>query len=77
LPHRLDRPGETRAAKNATSTIPIAFTIGADPVTEGLIANLARPGGNLTGISILTAGLTPKRLRLGPVHLHAQRVQPV
>ena len=57
-------PPAARAAKNATSTIPIAFTIGADPVAEGLIANLARPGGNLTGVSILAVGLTPKRLEL-------------
>jgi putative ABC transport system substrate-binding protein len=51
------------AAKNATSTIPIVFISG-DPIGQGLIAGLARPGGNLTGVSILTFGLRPKRLEL-------------
>jgi putative ABC transport system substrate-binding protein len=52
-----------RAAKNATSTIPILFVSG-DPIAAGLVAGLARPGGNLTGYSIITAELTPKRLEL-------------
>jgi putative ABC transport system substrate-binding protein len=54
----------TLAAKGATSTIPIVFLTGADPVATGLIASLARPGANLTGVSILTVELMPKRLEL-------------
>ena len=53
-----------RAAKGATQTIPIVFTRTADPVGWGLITSLARPGGNLTGLSIQLTELTGKRLEL-------------
>src|SRR5713101_6882991 len=53
-----------RAAKSATSTVPIVFTSGNDPVAAGLVASLARPSGNLTGVSFLTVELMPKRLEL-------------
>ncbi len=53
-----------RAAKNATSTIPIVFLIGTDPVTDGLAVSFTRPGGNLTGVSLLIQALYAKRLEL-------------
>ena len=52
------------AAKSATSTTPIVFTGVSDPVAVGLVASLARPGGNITGFSGMTAELMPKRLEL-------------
>ena len=52
------------AAKNATSTIAIVFVTGGDPVLDGLVASFARPGANLTGISMMTPELNSKRLEV-------------
>jgi putative ABC transport system substrate-binding protein len=52
----------TKAARAATAKVPIVFTLVGDPVAAGIVAALARPGGNLTGISSLTTQLVPKRL---------------
>jgi putative ABC transport system substrate-binding protein len=57
-------PPSALAAKSATTTIPIVFRGGADTVGDGLVASLARPGGNLTGVSFVADELTAKRLQI-------------
>ena len=60
----VDSTVATRAAKRATSTLPVVMAGLADPVGSGLVANLAHPGGNVTGLSMMTTDLTAKRLQL-------------
>ena len=53
-----------QAAKSATATIPIVFASGVDPIRTGLVASLNRPGGNITGVSILANELIPKQVEV-------------
>jgi putative ABC transport system substrate-binding protein len=57
-------PGAIEAARQATRTIPIVFTGGADPIASGLVASLARPGGNITGMTFAVPEMAGKRLAL-------------
>jgi putative ABC transport system substrate-binding protein len=57
-------PAATRRAKEATSTIPIVMTMDSDPVASGFVASLARPGGNVTGLSTLAPEIIGKQLEL-------------
>ena len=57
-------PPATEAAKQATRTIPIVFTVSGDPVAEGFVASLARPGGNLTGLATISPELVGKQLEM-------------
>jgi putative ABC transport system substrate-binding protein len=59
-----DSSAPALAAKAATNIIPIVFATGVDPVARGLVASLARPGGNVTGLYVLTVGLISKRVEL-------------
>jgi len=57
-------PAATEAAKRATTTIPIVFTVSGDPVADGFVASLARPGGNITGLATIGPELVGKQLEI-------------
>ena len=63
------------AAKAVTTTIPIVFTVGVDPVKYSLVASLARPGGNITGVTFLTSELATKQLEVA--HLLLPNASPI
>src|SRR5262249_47623370 len=56
------RPKRQRSAKTTTTTIPIVFTVGGDPIKMGLVDSLNRPGGNITGVSFLSSDIVTKML---------------
>jgi putative ABC transport system substrate-binding protein len=60
------------AAKRATAKIPIVFAASSDPIDTGVVASLARPGGNVTGLSLMSSDLSAKRLEL--IHTLVPRV---
>jgi putative ABC transport system substrate-binding protein len=64
LVEQLDVGGEPEAAKSATTTIPVVFISGSDPIETGLVASLGRPTSNVTGVSLLSVLLISKRLEL-------------
>ena len=68
-------PPAVSAAKSATATIPIVFLSGLDPVKAGYVASLSRPGGNLTGVSLVAASFGPKRFELLREMVPAARIQ--